>query len=67
MRKINSIRLHELEYHDINSAVAKLSEELNMTGGSIGNCDLYRLNRNYLLNEEISEKINRLLDEEGVF
>lgn len=55
---INSGTAHDLNYNELNSAVALVVDLFHMTGGSIGNMDLYRLLQAYITMPESRDAIN---------
>lgn len=65
--KIHADNLHELDYNDINRAVANFAEELSMAGSNEVDVDLYRLLRNYLLNKDVRTDINAVLIQHRVY
>lgn len=61
--KISSEEFKNLDSNKINEAVGAFVDHLNISGGSIGNMDLYRLLRNYVKDEEVRIRINAVLKE----
>ena len=59
---IDSAHYHKLDGRQINYGVGALVLQLNLSGGSVGNVDLYRLVRTYLWNEEARVEINKIVD-----
>jgi hypothetical protein len=58
----SSVEATGIDSQAINNAVVVFTDVLNLEGGSIGNIDLYRLLRNYLLDTDCRERVNKALD-----
>lgn len=52
---------NQLETHEINDAVIKFCDELNIRAGSNGDIDLYKLMQRYLTDPEKRKAINEIL------
>lgn len=61
-KSFSSAKAPDIEYEAINNAVVVFCDVLNLEGGSIGNIDLYRLLRNYLLDNDCRERLNKALE-----
>ena len=61
MTQIDSSRFPELDPNDIREAVAQFTTKLNLTGGSVGDFDLYKLMDAYLRNPNIRKELNKVI------
>jgi hypothetical protein len=61
-KSFSSVNATGIDREAINNAVVVFTDVLNLEGGSIGNIDLYRLLRNYLLDTDCRERVNKALD-----
>lgn len=62
IRSDQYMRLSRLQ---IDQAVIAFVLAANISGGSVGNMDLYTLARAYLWNEEMREKVNSVMGDHG--
>lgn len=58
----SSVSATAIDSEAINNAVVVFTDVLNLEGGSIGDIDLYRLLRNYLLDTDCRDRLNKALD-----
>jgi hypothetical protein len=59
---IDSANYHKLDRRQIDQGVIALLLQLNLSGGSVGNVDLYRLIRTYLWDESARVEMNKIVD-----
>lgn len=59
--QISSLDANKIDANDINNGVILFTDFLNLSGGSIGNIDLYKLLQVYLGDEEKRKKINEII------
>lgn len=52
---------NEITWTDVNRLAVFTSRIFNLTGGSVGNIDLYKLFQSYFLDNEKREQINEIL------
>ena len=64
---IDSASYKNLDRRQIDQGVVALILQLNLSGGSVGNVDLYNLIRTYLLNEDARVAMNKVVDGFGVY
>ena len=62
---VRSDQYRKLTRHQIDQAVIAFVLAANISGGSIGDMDLYKLVRTYLWDEVARDKINYVVDEHG--
>jgi hypothetical protein len=59
---IDSAHYNKLTRLQIDQGVIAMVLQLNLSGGSVGEVDLYRLIRSYLWDEETRVEINKIVD-----
>lgn len=47
--------------NEINPAVRLIVNTLNLTGGSVGDADIYNLLRKYICDEDVRKSINKII------
>jgi hypothetical protein len=62
---IRSNQYNKLSRHQIDQAVIAFVLAANISGGSVGDVDLYRLARAYLWDEEVRAKVNQVVSDHG--
>lgn len=62
MKKVLAKNVHkEVTAEKINEGVVKLTDHINLVGGSVMDISLYDLNTKYLLNLDLRKQINELI------
>jgi len=61
-KEIGSKDLVKLDCNEINNSVVVLTDFLNLSGGSIGDIDLYRLLQSYFLDLEKRKLFNEIVN-----
>jgi predicted membrane-bound spermidine synthase len=62
---VRSDQYKKLTRHQIDQAVIAFILAANISGGSVGSMDFYKLARAYLWDEEVREKVNSVVSDHG--